>query len=718
MSGDAGFTHDSEVYPYYHNNRVNPNDTMMDEATSKSIYRPLDITKEEIRLLVLHPPLVADSTLRCTLLHTGFASPSIDAPTVPPYEALSYVWGDPNFCIPIWLNNKEVWVTPNLAYALSTLRHQGGDRVLWVDALCINQLDIAERAHQVTLMRKIYSRCQRDLAWVGPTLDIDCSEEDFDYVQPKIVKGMKLMDRIVHRDAQTLMSLEGRYKSRKGARALGTSETTMQVDRRETSQLNWLFKELCFWERVWIVQELSCAPRLTLVCEGAELEWESLSLFLRDEPYFDAFHAVGDIYGLTSNHHVFRECFVNVKIIEDQRERVHACLDKSHAADGSSSTLIDVLARFRRMKSTDPRDRIYALLGLVTQDHGIKVDYTKSIRDLYREVTASLINISGNLDAICQSPFELTRGPLALCAPGDRALSPSRGEPVVVLPSWTAEFNVNRQSSPQPVSVLFAQRDIFNAGKANCEVPCRLLGNSQETLVLRGSAVGCIGHIRPQDFYSGESPSQVMQNYLEKDVLDDTSRYLYEPNLGAGAPKQSETAFQAFWRTMARDCTSPPRMRRLLKSEIAALTISNERDLKSGEEIRTCRSTASNNTTSAFTYNDDAGESEASFEVDDGPVQLKLTRLPYDKQDFMFAMCRNGVYVLTRPYVKEGDIVVVVDGGKVPVILRKFKEDETNENLGTVYHFVAVAYVHGFMDGEAEDGVAEGWLKKEDFAIA
>lgn len=702
---------------------------MMDEATSKSIYKPLDVTKEEIRLLVLHPPLAADSTLRCTLLHTGFASHSIHTPTIPPYEALSYVWGDLNFCILIWLNDTEVWLTPNLAYALSTLRLEGGDRVLWVDALCINQLDIAERAHQVTLMRKIYSRCQRDLAWVGPTLGIDCSEDkstgrarselwSLDALQPIIVKAMKLMDRIVHRDAQTPMSLEHNYMSHKGARATGTLGTTMQVDRRETRRLDWLFKKLCFWERVWIVQEMSCAPRLILVCDGAELEWESLSLFLRDEPYFDAFHAVGDRYGMTSNHHIFREFFVNVKIIEDQRERVQACLDKGHAADENSSTLIDVLARFRRMRSTDPRDRIYALLGLVTQDHDIKIDYTKSIRDLYREVTASLINLSGNLDVICQSPFAVTGGSFALYAPGDLALSLSRGELVVVLPSWTAEFNVNRQSSPQPVSVLFAQRGIFNAGKTNCEVPCRLLGNSQETLVLRGSALGCIGPIRPQDFYSGELPSQVMQNYLEKDVLDDTSRYLYEPNLGAGAPKRSEPAFQAFWRTMARDCTSPPRVRRLLKPEIAALIISNERDLKSGKDIRTCRPAVSNNPTSAFTYNDDAWESESSFEVDDGPVQLKLTRLPYDKRDFMFTMTRNGVYVLTRPYVKEGDIVAIVDGGKVPVILRRVKKDETNKNLGTVYHFVAVAYVHGFMDGEAEDAVAEGWLEKEDFAIA
>jgi hypothetical protein len=61
---------------------------------------------------------------------------------------------------------------------------------------------------------------------------------------------------------------------------------------------------------------------------------------------------------------------------------------------------MDVLARFRGMKSTDPRDRVYSLLGLVTDDHEIDVDYTTSVRDLYRDTTISLINVAGNLDIL------------------------------------------------------------------------------------------------------------------------------------------------------------------------------------------------------------------------------------------------------------------------------------------------------------------------------
>jgi hypothetical protein len=61
---------------------------------------------------------------------------------------------------------------------------------------------------------------------------------------------------------------------------------------------------------------------------------------------------------------------------------------------------MDVLARFRGMESTDLRDRVYSLLGLVTDDHEIDVDYTTSVRDLYRDTTISLINVAGNLDIL------------------------------------------------------------------------------------------------------------------------------------------------------------------------------------------------------------------------------------------------------------------------------------------------------------------------------
>jgi hypothetical protein len=44
------------------------------------------------------------------------------------------------------------------------------------------------------------------------------------------------------------------------------------------------------WQRLWVMQELSLAPRLVIMCKDAELSWDTLSVFLKDEPYFDAFH--------------------------------------------------------------------------------------------------------------------------------------------------------------------------------------------------------------------------------------------------------------------------------------------------------------------------------------------------------------------------------------------------------------------------------------------
>lgn len=55
-----------------------------------------------------------------------------------PYEALSYVWGEPTFSQIIHTPDGFVPIVPNLADALHHLRHQYKSRNLWIDALCIN----------------------------------------------------------------------------------------------------------------------------------------------------------------------------------------------------------------------------------------------------------------------------------------------------------------------------------------------------------------------------------------------------------------------------------------------------------------------------------------------------------------------------------------------------------------------------------------------------
>ncbi|PMD14887.1 heterokaryon incompatibility, partial [Hyaloscypha hepaticicola] len=74
----------------------------------------------------------------------------------PDYVALSYCWGDPSITHPIIVNDLPVQVTTNLEAALRALRHQKVETV-WIDALCINQLDLLEQGLQIMRMGLIYS---------------------------------------------------------------------------------------------------------------------------------------------------------------------------------------------------------------------------------------------------------------------------------------------------------------------------------------------------------------------------------------------------------------------------------------------------------------------------------------------------------------------------------------------------------------------------------
>ena len=88
----------------------------------------------------------------------------------PEFEALSYTWGEKqatNVRSRMRLNGQDFAIALNLETALRHLRSEANARVLWVDAICINQGDIEERNEQVSMMRDIYSSSQRVLIWLG-----------------------------------------------------------------------------------------------------------------------------------------------------------------------------------------------------------------------------------------------------------------------------------------------------------------------------------------------------------------------------------------------------------------------------------------------------------------------------------------------------------------------------------------------------------------------
>ena len=103
--------------------------------------------------------LYAGTYLMCDLIIAHLDS-------LPPYEALSYCWGDSKDRFPITCNGvRGLAVTENLHSALKRLQLPNQPRLIWADAICINQEDIDERGSQVRLMKDIYRRAFSSHYW-------------------------------------------------------------------------------------------------------------------------------------------------------------------------------------------------------------------------------------------------------------------------------------------------------------------------------------------------------------------------------------------------------------------------------------------------------------------------------------------------------------------------------------------------------------------------
>ena len=201
-------------------------------------YRPIP-SPNGFRLLVVHPSLDPESDIRCVLLHeTDYSKRT--------YAALSYVWGDLNAPrVDIVVNGIRFPVTSNLRTALKHFRHSTRRRVLWVDAICINQEDKVEKNKQVSKMASIYRSASYILMWVGE------ANNDAQYAMQWLREVQK----------------EGRLRV-----AYSCSNDTIQNHWPEI----WAFFQRPYWRRVWILQE-AISKDDSLVCCGAyAITWSVL----------------------------------------------------------------------------------------------------------------------------------------------------------------------------------------------------------------------------------------------------------------------------------------------------------------------------------------------------------------------------------------------------------------------------------------------------------
>jgi hypothetical protein len=144
-----------------------------DHVTEGTVYRhsPLPPGNGNIRLLRLLPSRDRNAVIKCHLFDYSLESGQENYQESHLYEALSYVWGDPTDTLPIIIGRQSFSVTKNLYSALLRLRNHSLERILWVDAVCMDQANHGEKEDQIQYMAKIYGRANRVIVWLGDDAD-------------------------------------------------------------------------------------------------------------------------------------------------------------------------------------------------------------------------------------------------------------------------------------------------------------------------------------------------------------------------------------------------------------------------------------------------------------------------------------------------------------------------------------------------------------------
>jgi hypothetical protein len=140
----------------------------MSGATSQYCYQDLIPGPDSIRLLRLLPSEDEDANIQCQLFDYSLQDLGKRSH---PYEALSYVWGKLGKTLSIFVDKLDLPVTPSLYEALIRLRHRYIERIIWVDAICINQENQREKEQQILSMAKIYSQASCVVVWLGEAAD-------------------------------------------------------------------------------------------------------------------------------------------------------------------------------------------------------------------------------------------------------------------------------------------------------------------------------------------------------------------------------------------------------------------------------------------------------------------------------------------------------------------------------------------------------------------
>lgn len=367
----------------------------------------------EIRILTLCPLKVTASEnditssptatrIKC-ILHT------VSLHENPSYIALSYTWGEPTPCKTIQVNGKAVAVRANLEAALLHIREENRPVALWVDAICIDQSSNEEKSEQVQMMRDIYARSEYVLVWLG----VAAQDSDTAMNLLKKTGELAIKARIFDlrgNDLKNLSNSQGDDRLNSIKTSLDACAQAADLKPFHTSLND--FSEREYWTRTWIVQEVSVARDVMLMCGSMKLPFETFAAAsnfcgfarMRLAENMTIAQWTDPIRGPLIKAAMARAPSAAPNIIIGIRRRYQRETGNPESFFGLLKRSCFDRAAIHPLKATDSRDKIYGLLGLdpFPLQLGILPDYNKSTKETYITTTRALI-VSGNINILAWS---------------------------------------------------------------------------------------------------------------------------------------------------------------------------------------------------------------------------------------------------------------------------------------------------------------------------
>ena len=538
---------------------------------------------------------------------------------------------------------------------------------MWIDYVCINQSDGKDKSIQVALMKEIYSNASKVIVWLARPTKAEGLQRYIELLgglqDERVAIDMihELNDHITYygfsaEDLSRIIKREG--DSHRVYRLVALSD----------------FLANPWFARVWVVQEVAVAREISFLYENQHLDWDWLWNVMASfqEPEMAAALAAGGSNGDLRNTRHFHELArlrADTNTLKEKRSKHYwgmVGLD-----DYLITTLLPLsllLAKCADFEATDPRDKVYAMLGLASDDSPrfIRPDYeNKTTREVYMDAARYALQ---------------TKAPLALlpfAGIGDRTSAS-----VPDIPSWVPDWTIPRRPSTldQPLHNHYEKTQYYASLTTKPEVNLDPISN---VLTLGGAivdeitALSTICHFeRPDSVSLAESygssfhPRQAAAHINWHDEA-------FTLALGGSVLRRRSSVEEAFWRTLIGDMTPSSR-------PAPAALADDYRNWAVCSRLvhRFCRLNGKGTPLPP-------GLSPAS-----PAFAIWGTAMGFCAARRKFCVTRRGYMGMVPQGSRPGDLVAIILGAKTPYVLRHCGKVKDS------FELVGECYMDGMMDGE------------------